>query len=170
MTENCVVAGGGFTGLYLAYLLGKQGMRVTIMSSNIGGLIQSHEDEGFYFDFGGHVYTEQAPILNEIMTKAGAVRHERAAFYFSKKFGRVPYPVQDYADQLGIKIESSILEPSLSADLTMWALATFGKQFYQKFFAPFNRRVWTMDPEKMASDWIGTRVKQPTEREENWGP
>jgi len=170
MTERYIVAGGGVTGLRLAYLLAKQGMQVTVISSDIGGLIQSHQDEGFYFDYGGHVYTTQDAVLDDIMTKAGAIRQARSAFYFSQKTEWVPYPVQDHADQLGLKVEKSMLKPSLDADLKTWGLATFGKEFYQKFFAPFNRRVWTMAPEKMASDWINTRVKQPMEDKKDWGP
>jgi len=168
MKGHIIVVGGGITGLHIAACLRKLvSGRITMITQDIGGLLSSYEDKGFRFDYGGHVYTPEDAQTKNLLIEAGAITHERKAVYLHHE-GRVPYPVQDYADKLGIKLQrSKKYDP---CTLHGWALNTFGPGFYEKFFNPFNRRVWTMDPIEMSSDWVKDRVKTPQEKKDKWGP
>jgi protoporphyrinogen oxidase len=161
-----VIAGAGVTGLELARLLGKD--KPIVVSEEIGGMLSSFGTKGFTFDYGGHVYTREDKRVNELMAEAGAIQHERVAYYHDSPTNWVPYPVQDNADKLGVKVEHV---PAIGPrNLEEWALGEFGPEFYTKFFRPFNQRVWTVDPVEMSHDWITNRVKRTFERSKDWGP
>ena len=168
MKHRVVIAGAGITGLRLAKLLGDLGSEPLVVSWDCGGLIEQYEDNGFKFDYGGHVYTPMDPVVKALMVRSGAVAHNRKAVYLGKD-KTVPYPVQDH-----VAIDSSAFSYVSSAvNLMELGMNAFGKEFYESFFRPFNQRVWTADPIEMDVDWIKNRVKLPDPHHrtrENWGP
>lgn len=168
MKSKVVIAGAGITGLRLAELLGKLGAEPLVVSWDCGGLIEQYTDNGFHFDYGGHVYTPVDPGVRNLMEASGAIKHERNAVYLQK--GKtIPYPVQDH-----VAIDSHDFSLVKSAtNLQELGTYAFGKEFYENFFGPFNRRVWTVDPIEMDVDWIKNRVKLPAPQSgtrEKWGP
>lgn len=171
MKRDVVIVGAGVTGLRIAKLLGDK--KPLLVSWDMGGMLGSYEEKGFTFDFGGHVYTTADEVLTGIMKKSGGIKHERKAVYIKQPDAiHVPYPVQDHADLLGISVEPDPLLEHLKPFHNMQGLgnAYFGRRFYNDFFAPFNRRVWCVDPVEMDADWIANRVKLPSEKKESWGP
>lgn len=162
-----VILGGGISGLVVAQQLEQQ-HEVIVISPDLGGLIQSFDVSGGRFDTGGHVYSATskiAPFLRSI----GAIEHQRKAFYFHKWKDLIPYPVQDFADQLDLKIQPA--EAIDTANFGRLAYSLFGQDFCEKWFFPFNRRVWTSSPFDMDTDWMINRVKLPTQDPQpTWGP
>ncbi len=65
-SENIVIIGAGITGLTLGFLLKQQGISFTIIEKKqrSGGIILSHEQEGYFFDIGPH-----SAVLDETTEK-----------------------------------------------------------------------------------------------------
>lgn len=167
--SDTVIVGAGVTGLHLAKLLGPE--KPTVVSWGLGGLLRQHDNEGFVFDYGGHVYTCMDERINKLMEAVGAQRHERKAVYLHGSDCKyVPYPVQDHAEQIGLTTPPKASLLMAFHNLRDLGMAYFGEQFYKEFFAPFNRRIWCADPIEMDTDWIRNRVKLPAEKKEKWGP
>lgn len=170
MKHSVVVVGAGITGLYLAKLLGDKGLKPLVIARDRGGLLKQYKDGKFIFDYGGHVYTKTDERLNEIMMRTTAESHVRNAIYLSEEHGRIPYPVQDHAEKMGVKTYSVGHDPARWKSLQDVGLDMYGPEFYEEFFAPFNRRVWTADPVELDVDWIRSRIRLPSEKKEKWGP
>lgn len=169
-SADVIVCGGGFTGLYAADKLARHGFNVILISQDMGGLIGSYSDNGFTFDYGGHVYSAGDARLAALLDSVGGRRHERKAYYHIRANHLVDYPVQDRAEELGMKITGET-QGYHGQDLEDFAVKTFGDEFYDRWFRPFNRRVWTTEPPTMDSDWVAGRVKTPRETSfGGWGP
>lgn len=176
MVDNLIV-GGGITGMWLAETLKyeKPDDKTVIVTPSLTlGLMTSiaFGRGRFTADLGGHVYTARDPRVISLMQNAGGVLHEeRKAFYIHRQgdeYKHVPYPVQDHAEDLGITINMQDV-PWTGQTLADWANKSFGPSFYDAWYRPFNRRVWTVDPSTMSSDWVANRVKVGTPQP-GWGP
>ena len=77
-SENIIIIGAGITGLTLGFLLKQQGISFTILEKKqrSGGIILSHEQDGYFFDIGPHSavldeatekFIEQCGLKNEIL-------------------------------------------------------------------------------------------------------
>lgn len=166
-----VIVGGGVTGFWLAKQLTQMNADWLMVTSDIGGLLGQVQSNGFTFDAsGGHVYTTQDPRLSEIMENVGATRLERKAYYMHEgEF--VDYPVQDNADRLGIRMPEKGYVPDYKLGMNLRDLVepAFGTSFVNRWFAPFNERVWTTSINEMDADWTSSRVKLAGPKT-NWGP
>ena len=63
--DHVVIAGAGPAGLTAAYLLAKDGVRVTVLEADdvVGGIARTVEYRGYRFDIGGHrFFTKIAPV------------------------------------------------------------------------------------------------------------
>lgn len=66
MTKTIVVIGAGISGLTSAYLLSKKGFDVRIIERKpeVGGSIESVNENGFLFDRGPNSALETTPLIN----------------------------------------------------------------------------------------------------------
>jgi oxygen-dependent protoporphyrinogen oxidase len=69
MTKTIVVIGAGISGLTSAYLLSKNGFDVRILErkSEVGGSIESVNENGFLFDRGPNSALETTPLINQLV-------------------------------------------------------------------------------------------------------
>lgn len=166
MVDNLII-GSGITGMWLAKTLAEtrpDEKTVIVSPSNTLGLMDTIWFGGgrFVADLGGHVYTAKDERVVSLMKDAGGILHEeRKAFYIHREgdqYVDIPYPVQDHSEALGVTIEANSIEWT-GQSLQQWATESFGPRFYDAWYRPFNKRVWTMDPSRMSSDWVANRVK-----------
>lgn len=169
------VIGTGLTGLLTAARLAKAGHEVIVIGESHGGLIQNYHQDGFSFDFGGHVYGASNFMVKALLEglPSTTFHPERKAFYLEHLSipGRdlIPYPVQSHAEKLGIKITSTGDGDYHEQSLKDYAVETLGHDFYYKWFRPFNSRVWSTPPEDMDCDWTAGRVQLSSEQRGGWG-
>jgi oxygen-dependent protoporphyrinogen oxidase len=68
-SKKVVVIGAGISGLTTAYLLDKKGFDVTVLEkkSEVGGSIESVNENGFLFDRGPNSALETTPLISQIV-------------------------------------------------------------------------------------------------------
>src|SRR5207248_3493317 len=85
----------------------------------------------------------------------------------------VPYPVQLHASVLGIE-ESGSADIAGAQNFREWCDLSFGPELTNRFFTPYNTKLWRTPMEELSCDWVGQRVAPKSASAEsegaNWGP
>lgn len=158
---NVIIIGSGLAAWRAARIIADAGNhRITMVAPN-GGLM-----EGFRgYDKGGHVY---GPGACAVARRHGVVIDSepivRNAFYYDRSWQRWPYPVQT-----SMGAEANPFPDYEGQSLESVGRHAFGDAFYESWFAPFNRRVWGLDPSEMDSNWMISRVPTASDSK-SWGP
>jgi len=167
-----VVIGAGLTGLSAAYHLEQKGFhdyKIFEKESCVGGLCRSVNQDGFTFDYTGHLIhinnhhfehfiknTVNLDNLNKII--------RRSFIYSQNKY--VPYPFQ--VNLHGLKTETIIeciegfikRKKSTKGPKTFyqWVLKNFGAGFGKNFFFPYQTKIFDYDIRKISSSWTNRFV------------
>lgn len=158
-----VIVGAGPAGLGAADRLRERGysrFEVIEAADRPGGLAASWtDDRGFTWDCGGHVWfggtdaywTRLAALCGPDAFVTG---QRDARVWVDGRF--VPYPIQQHADKLGVPAAGPRLAPSPRFDA--WLKNEFGDGLMQKFFEPYNRKVWGVPLDRLDARAIVNRV------------
>ena len=185
-----LVVGAGPTGLGAAWRLANSGRSGWILAEGadrFGGLSGSTRDQqGFVWDYGGHVTFSRFGIFNQAMDRLlgrdGWIQHRRNAAV--RVFDRwVPFPLQRNLDYLPEDLRS-LLAPDEQTQRSSprhfgeWAAAHFGRGMVEHFFQPYNEKLWARPIDTLDWRWNADRVAPPAEaasgkqraEQRNWGP
>ncbi len=167
------------TGLSTAYALEQQGWHdyVVLESKNqAGGLCASTQQNGYRFDFGGHLlhlHTKTGKHLVQTLLKNNLKKHNRHAFIYTNGM-QVPYPFQQNLWALHDELKSLCAEElkrglPLSnippAHFEEWCLRQFGYVLYEIFFRPYNEKLWGRPLHELSYDWCNPFVPAPSSKE-----
>ncbi|MDQ0957862.1 protoporphyrinogen oxidase [Streptomyces sp. B4I13] len=176
-TGRIVILGAGPCGLACADELTRFGHRdfLLLESASVpGGLASSVVDAaGFTWDLGGHVvfshFGEFDRLLAELFTGEELLHHDRSS-YIRYGDGWMPYPFQHHLHHLPAKDAAACLRDLLAAspdgsgasaapaDFATWLGTVYGQALVDRFFAPYNTKVWATPLEDMGSAWVAERV------------
>jgi len=176
-TGRIIILGAGPCGLACADELNRLGHRdFTLLEAAPapGGLASSVVDEaGFTWDLGGHVvfshFGEFDRLLAELFTPEELLYHDRSS-YIRHGDGWVPYPFQQHLHHLPPKDAAACLRDLLTAhpadspasgapaDFATWLRTRYGQALVDRFFAPYNAKVWATPLGRMGSAWVTERV------------
>ncbi len=170
---SVAILGAGLTGLSAAYHLEKD-YEIFESESEAGGLCRSVKAKGFVFDYGPHLYFSKndyvRKFLNDLLKKNLHELKSSAGQYSFNRFLKYPYNVNLYGAPVEI-IKECILgyveavhdsrkkKPETYYD---WCLYHFGEGYANHFMFPYAKKIWTVNPRKMTTDWIGKRIVMPT--------
>ncbi len=169
---NIVILGAGLTGLSAAYHLEKKGynnFEIFEKEKTPGGLCRSIYQDGFTFDFTGHLLHTSDPYFRELIDSIvgfdqfNSIR--RRAFVYSQD-RYTPYPFQINLHGLPTKTitdcivgfvgrNTSIKQPK---SFTQWVLKHFGPGFARHFFFPYQKKIFAYDIRKLSASWTGRFV------------
>ncbi|HEY8133376.1 MAG TPA: FAD-dependent oxidoreductase [Thermoanaerobaculia bacterium] len=167
------ILGGGISGIALAANL-DENVEVLEKRGRIGGLCGSIIDQGFTFDAAGpHIlFSKNKEILNLMVATLGDNVHQRRRenkIWFKGRLVKYPFendlaslPREDNFDC----IYGYIVNPHAKetpANLAQWAYATFGEGISDKYFIPYNRKIWNYDPSKIGLEFVSRIPKPPME-------
>lgn len=165
------VLGGGISGICLATRLGD--CEVLEKSSRIGGLCGSVIEQGFTFDAAGpHImFSKNKAVLGHMVEVLGENVHQRRrenkVWY---KGHLVKYPFENGLSDLPKEdcfecIFGYLQNPWTKApeNLEEWSYATFGAGISDKYFLPYNRKIWNHDPSQICLEWVERIPKPPLE-------
>jgi len=170
------ILGGGLAGLGVANFL-RHDFEVIEKNEECGGLCRSLQEKGFTFDYGGGhiIFSKNAKVMDFMKTllRGNLLKRKRNTKIFFK--GRyVKYPFENGLSDLSrednfnclynyLKVwlareRGELREPKNFAE---WMYGTFGKGIADEYLIPYNRKIWNIEPAKMAVDWVKDRIPQP---------
>ncbi|MEQ1725463.1 MAG: NAD(P)/FAD-dependent oxidoreductase [Sphingopyxis sp.] len=174
-TADVAIIGAGPAGLTAAYLLTKQGYKVTVIEKDeryVGGISRTVEHQGFRFDIGGHRFFSKAKevvdLWNEILPDDFIQRPRMSRIYYEGKFYSYPLRAFEALFNLGI-IRSTLCMLSYAKaklfpnaqirSFEDWTVNQFGHKLYSIFFKTYTEKVWGMPCDAMSADWAAQRIK-----------
>ncbi|WP_228718279.1 protoporphyrinogen/coproporphyrinogen oxidase [Kitasatospora acidiphila] len=176
--DRIVVLGAGPCGLACADALRQLGHRNWVVleaRDTVGGLASSVVDEeGFTWDLGGHVvfshFGEFDRLLAELFSSDELLVHDRSSYV---RFGNrwVPYPFQQHLGALpsldalaclaglaAVRLRGRADHQRAADDFESWLQAAYGTPMVERFFGPYNTKVWSVAPREMSAGWVAERV------------
>lgn len=166
------VIGSGLAGLAASDLLLRAGLPVVVFeaSPHWGGHTYSRSDNGFVFDEGPHVsFTKDQKVIEVFAQGAGEVKTLHAAITNAFRGGWITHPAQCHLYGLDSDLVTSCIvdyvvsqqQPPAVQNYADWCVAMFGKTFAETFPFAYTRKYWTMNAEKLSTDWVGQRMYPP---------
>jgi len=177
-----VILGAGLTGLSVAYHLEKKGFfdyKLFEKESSVGGLCRSVSQDGFIFDYTGHLlHVNDAYLKQFIESVVGFDQfntiERRSAIYSQNCYTEYPYQINLHglpAQTIIECIEGFIERPQIKKTQTFysWVLKNFGVGFARHFFFPYQQKIFDYDVKKLSSSWTGRFVPATSLNKILWG-
>jgi protoporphyrinogen oxidase len=176
MTRNSVaVIGAGPAGLTAAYLLSKEGVKVTVLEADptyVGGIARTVRYNGYYFDIGGHRFfsksKEVEDLWTEILPNDMLDRPRSSRIFYRGQFYSYPLKATEALINLGLFESTRCLLSYAKArafkvkdprNLEDWVSNQFGRRLFGIFFKTYTEKVWGMSCKEISSDWAAQRIK-----------
>ncbi|MBN2499073.1 MAG: FAD-dependent oxidoreductase [Deltaproteobacteria bacterium] len=144
-----------------------------------GGLCRSEQAGGFTFDRTGHLLHLRHARTRRLVRRllAGELaKLERDTWVYSHGV-YTRYPFQSHFHGLPPEVAAECLLGAFEAEresekrraeprrFDRWVLDRFGRGVARHFMFPYNRKLWTVPPESLTTDWLGRFVPRPDLRE-----
>lgn len=168
------ILGGGISGIALAAQLGPD-LDILEKSARTGGLCGTIIENGFTFDAAGpHImFSKNKDVLNLMVSVLGDNVHQnRRENRISFKGKLVKYPFENDLASLPKEdnfecIYNYIVNPrageSPVTNLAQWSYVTFGSGISDKYFIPYNEKIWNYDATKIGTEFVERIPKPPME-------
>lgn len=175
---DCIIVGGGISGLTTATALDRKGFNILCIESNPrpGGSIVTWKKEGFLFELGPNAVLDNCPEIDGLLSMAGILDNKVAASPESRKryivrngkLAALPSGPFSFAFcrafSAGAKLrllgEPFIPAPSPEAEETVasFTIRRLGKEFLDYAVAPFVSGVYAGDPYKLSLQQAVPRI------------
>lgn len=166
-----IIVGAGLTGLSTAYHLEKKGFfdyKLFEKDSDVGGLCRSVHQDGFTFDYTGHLLHASDPYFQTLISQVVGMEHlnsviRRSFIYSHNVYTHYPFQINLFglpAETIAECIEGFVLKKKAKPIRSFydWALYNFGKGIARHFFFPFQKKIFSYDLKKVTSSWTGRFV------------
>jgi len=167
------ILGGGISGIALAAHLGDN-VEVLEKRDRIGGLCGTIVEDGFTFDAAGpHImFSKNKEALDLMIEVLGDNVHQKRRenkIWFKGRLVKYPFendlaslpPQDNFECILGyLQNPHANDEPRSLAE---WSYKTFGEGISDKYFIPYNRKIWNYDPSKLGLEFVSRIPKPPME-------
>ena len=179
-----LIIGAGLAGLSTAYHLKDRDYHIYEREGEVGGLCRSFKQDGFTFDYTGHLlhlrqdYTKK--MFEKLLPQKLKTHFRRASIYSKGIF--TPYPFQ--ANMYGLPKEvikecltgfieakegreqlqrlSSGNQSGANNSFKDWIINTFGTGIAKHFMVPYNEKMWKTDLCELSSEWVDWSIPVPT--------
>lgn len=169
-----LIIGGGLAGLSAAYHLGHNQTVILEAADNPFGLVGSEIKNGFTWDQGPHVSFTEQPYVRELFKDSAEGLLVETPVKVGNRYGAhwIDHPAQTNLYQVPEPLRSKCLNGFLEnikhphggalATYRDWLESAFGTAFTDAFPAKYTRKYWTVEPESMSTEWVGSRVLRPS--------
>jgi protoporphyrinogen oxidase len=167
------ILGGGISGIALASELDAD-VEVLERRGRVGGLCGTIIENGFTFDAAGpHImFSKNKDVLARMVEVLGDNVHQRRRdnkIFFKNRLVKYPFendlaalPKEDTFECLMGYINNPHAKDK-AENLADWSYATFGEGISDKYFIPYNRKIWNYDPKKIGLEFVSRIPKPPME-------
>jgi protoporphyrinogen oxidase len=175
MVKDVICIGAGPAGLTAAYLLGKEGVRVTVLEADphhVGGISRTVTYKGFGFDIGGHRFFSKSEAVeqlwDELSDEPMLHRPRKSRIYYRGKLFDYPLRAQDALAKLGIVeavrcvlsyARAQVGRRPAPRSFEDWVVGQFGRRLFEIFFRTYTEKVWGMKCSEISADWAAQRIK-----------
>lgn len=180
MKKKICVIGAGVTGLTIGKLLSeKHNVTIYEREPNIGGIARTKSVDGItYHTVGGHCFNSKNKevmdfVFSEVLPKEKWHHVQRyAKINLDNQF--ISYPIEysikeiaKFDKDLAFNITKDFLSSTdtNANNLADWFESKFGKTLSDKYFIPYNRKIWQMEPSKMSHLWIEGKLPLPNKKD-----
>jgi protoporphyrinogen oxidase len=172
--DRVVIIGAGPAGLTAAYLLSKEGVKVTVLEADdtVGGISRTARYKNFRFDIGGHrFFTKIRPVedlWHEILGDEFISVPRLSRIYYNGRFFDYPLKASNALLNLGavnaVRILLSYLwwhhRPyPIEENFEQWVTNRFGKRLYEIFFKTYTEKVWGVPCTEIRAEWAAQRIQ-----------
>ena len=172
--SEVVVIGAGPAGLTAAYILAKQGRRVTVLESDdiVGGISRTARYKNFRFDIGGHrFFTKIARVEQlwyELLGDDFIEVPRLSRILYSGRFFNYPLKATNALAGLGLwqtllviaSYAKARLRPHpVEENFEQWVSNRFGSRLYRIFFKTYSEKVWGIPCTEIRAEWAAQRVQ-----------
>jgi protoporphyrinogen oxidase len=168
------ILGGGISGIALAAHL-DQDVEILEKSDRTGGLCGTIVENGFTFDAAGpHImFSKNKAVLNLMIEVLGDNVHQNRRenrIYFKGSLVKYPFendlaslPKEDNFDCIYGYIVNPRAHETPVTNLAQWSYVTFGAGISEKYFIPYNEKIWNYDANKIGTEFVERIPKPPME-------
>jgi protoporphyrinogen oxidase len=168
------ILGGGISGIALAAHLDLD-LDILEKDDRIGGLCATIVENGFTFDAAGpHImFSKNKEVLNLMISVLGDNVHQNRRenrIYYKGSLVKYPFendlaslPKQDNFECIYSYIVNPRANEAPVTNLAQWSYVTFGEGISDKYFIPYNEKIWNYDATKIGTEFVERIPKPPME-------
>ncbi len=165
------ILGGGISGISAGYHLSEKEIDNTVFEKNNtwGGLCDNFNvGNGFNFDHFVHLSFAKDDYVKQLFSEsADYFTHKPISTnYYKDKW--LKHPAQNNLAKLDsdekVKIILDFIKRPEYKDITNykeWLLSQFGEYFTENFPGKYTRKYWTLEADKLTTNWLGNRFSLP---------
>lgn len=172
---HVAVLGGGLAGLSTAIHLPVPHMATVFEQDHKpGGLATSDVQQGATFDHGVHVlHTKDEELLTFFEEMAGFMptQRQKARIFSHNVYTKFPFQANTYGLPIDVvkdcllEFIQVVYEGQQSGPFTNyreWMYAVYGRGICDHFMVPYSRKMWTVEPEELNTEWMAPRFARPS--------
>ena len=169
-----LVLGAGLAGLSASYHLGHGQCLLLEKSDGPYGHVRSDAIHGYTWDEGPHVSFTKNDYVRELFAQSVNGAYDEfdvttGNYYKGHWIGHpaqvnlreVPEPLRGECLRSFLDTRNNTAADAAPAHYGAWLDLAFGPRFARTFPAAYTRKYWTVEPEELATDWIGKRIYLP---------
>lgn len=169
-----MILGAGLAGLSTSYHLGHERCVILEKQNKAFGHIQTDKIKGFTWDEGPHLSFTKYDYVKELFEKSVNGRfleyEVETANYYDGNW--IPHPAQSNLYAVPADLRKKCLEDfrkqreknreSSPENYHQWLEYAYGSTFAKTFPSAYTEKYWTIPPEKLDTDWVGSRMYYPS--------
>jgi len=179
MAKNKIsILGAGLSTMSIAYHLESDDYAIYEKDSVVGGHCRTKEREGFFFDYGGHIFYPKTDYVKQLVTDLlgeNCRESAREAWIYSyDTYTRYPFqanlfglPTDVVKDCLAGLHDAQVKQAEDNSDepptdFLDFIYKTFGEGIAKHFMIPFNTKHWRVPLDQITLDWMGKFLPRPS--------